>query len=222
MRKILFPIVALTLLFGTAILSLAQANTTASFANVNEVTFAQDNPLYFLENWREFILNLFAFTPAARANLQIDLATRRIGEIKHLVAVGRTDLVGEVRQEWQSEVKEAENDADQVTSGKDALLDHVSTETSRHLAVLEKVFEKAPDPAKDGLQNAINNAKDLQTKVLEHFQSKEKVDEVKEKIKEMFENTQKEEDLNGDRVKELLPTEPSSQPTNPSEHSPNQ
>ncbi len=105
--------------------------------------------------------------PGSRAELQLQFAVTRLGEVQLLVSGGEDP--SEAVEGFEVALAGAEMEAlHAVALGRDgeALLAHVQEMISKHIAVLEQVLDKVPDQAKDAIRRAIDNAQKAKDNVL--------------------------------------------------------
>lgn len=178
--------------------------TSEAFEDIQEPLLSPDSRFYFLRRGQEAIERFFARSEEAKANLELKHAQRRVGEMKHLARVNRKDLLEKARERWQAHLERAQERAEQMVEKREEVRERVLETTSKHLAVLEKVYEKAPEQAKEGLQRAIDNAKRYQGVILERF-SPERMETLKERIKTRLEHFREKHNLLEERFKDLVP-----------------
>lgn len=182
----------------------ATPETTGAIEDIQEPLLSPDSPFYFLRRGQEAIERFLARSEEARTNLELKHAQRRIGEMKHLARVNRTELLEKVRVRWQAHLEKAQERVERMVEKREEVREHVLEMTSKHLAVLEKVYEKAPEEAKEGLQRAIDNAERYQEVILERF-SPEKTETLREELETKFEQFREKHDLLEERFKDLVP-----------------
>lgn len=212
-RKILTAsLVALALFFVGGVVSAQEdtdvttPETVEAFEDIQEAPgwLTPGSPFYFLRSWQEGIERFFARSDEARTNLELKHAQRRIAEMRRLARLNKGELLEKVRERWQKHLEKAQERAEKMVEKREEVRERVLEATSKHLAVLEKVYEQAPEQAKEGLQRAIENAKRYQGAVLKRF-TPEKMETLKERIRTRFESFRKKHNLLKERFKNLVP-----------------
>jgi hypothetical protein len=173
--------------------------------DIPEPFISPNSPFYFLRNWQEWIEGIFANSSEKKVTLSLKQADRRIGEIKHLARIGRTDLLDRTQARWEEKIQKAEEWAEKIITNQAEVKENVLEATSKHLAVLEKVYENAPEQAQEGLQRAINNAQRHQERMLEHFEAKEQK-RIEKKVRNRLERFQQKHGLQRGRFEKLFPS----------------
>lgn len=146
-----------------------------------------DSPLYKIKMFRDQIIAWFISDPLKKAEYYLLMADKRVSAGKMLVDYGKTDLGQETVGKGQAYLSLAlELAAKAKSEGKDisSLMDKLDKAASKHLEVLEAVLEKAPDSAKKGLENAIENSQKGHDRVLEIMERKEEKEKKKEEKEE--------------------------------------
>jgi len=113
------------------------------------------SPLYGVKRATEQVQLFFAPAGTERTELHIKFAQRRLEEVQALTEVkGRVDeeALAAIAEETELALKETEKVPAQ---DKAALLDKLVSLTEHQLAVLERVQEKAPEAAQNGLNRAL-------------------------------------------------------------------
>ena len=124
------------------------------------------DPLYGVKRAAERISLAMHRDPVGRAALHLKFAENRLQELAALTLAGKDTSA--VVQDLTQELEGAEVDALKAKAlGKDAdaILAHVQSMISKHIAILTDVLAKVPDQAKDSIQHAIDNASKAQQKV---------------------------------------------------------
>jgi len=154
MKKMIYSLILLTLLFG-AISVLAQ-NT-----NLPSPGILPDSPFYFLKAWKEVIQNFFTFGAENKAKQFLHLADVRLAEYQKMIEKGKTDIAQKTLDKYQKQldhtlqkIEELKNKGEDTTGISQKVEDTVN----KHIEVLQGNLEKAPEAAKKGLQNAIENS----------------------------------------------------------------
>ncbi len=183
---------------------LADPPTIEEFEDIQEPLLSPDSPFYFLRQWQEGVERFLTRSEEAHANLELKHAQRRVGEMKHLARVNKKELLERTQERWQNHIQKAQERAERVSEQREVVRERVLEATSKHLAVLEKVYEQAPEEAKEGLQRAIDNAKQHQQTILERF-SQDEIETLRENLKTKFDRFSEKYNLSGERFKDILP-----------------
>lgn len=161
MKKILFSLVVLSFLIGGYIV-LAQDNNLPS----PEIT--PDNPFYFLKTWKETIQNFFTFGAENKAKQFLHLADVRLAEYQKMIDKGKTEIAQKTLEKYEKQLNHALQKIEELKNkGKDikSLSQKLENIVGKHIDVLERNIQKAPEAAKEGLKNAIENSSKVIEKV---------------------------------------------------------
>ena len=160
MRKIIVSILFLGLAFGF----LAQATATSSLPNV---IITPDSPFYFIKSWEESIQTFFTFGAENKAKQYFHLAEVRFAEYQKMIEKGKTEIAQKTLDKYQSQLnraldktKELQNNGVNVTDLSQRIQDAVSG----HISVLQENLQTVPEQAKNGIENAIENANKILNK----------------------------------------------------------
>ena len=124
---------------------------------IGESLIAPNSPLYFLKAIRERIEEKIASSREAKAITQVEFAHRRIRELRALVKNNHQDLIPPVMERYKAHIKEAEG----MASFDDELAVKVGEAVSRHLDVLQRVYDQVGNPrAKAAIRSAIEKAEE--------------------------------------------------------------
>jgi len=172
----IFSFLLAWLVFG-AIPSLAQTE-----ADLPSPGLTPDSPFYFLERLFEGIGTFFTFGEVAKAERYVKLAAERVAEAKAVVDKGKPEVAEKALTKYQEYLEKSLAKAEEAQAkGKRVaeVAEIVSQATIKHLAVLEEVLEKVPEPAKSAILQAREVSKTGQVKALEAL-SKEKPERAAE------------------------------------------
>jgi len=166
MKKIIYSLILLTLLFGTI-------SVLAQDANLPSPGILPDSPFYFLKTWKEAIQNFFTFGAENKAKQFLRLADVRLAEYQKMIEKGKTEIVQKTLDKYEKQlnhalqrIEELKNKGEETKGISQELEDIVN----KHIEVLQRNLQKAPEAAKKGLQNAIENS----SKVIEKAGGKTK------------------------------------------------
>ncbi len=116
-----------------------------------------DSPFYFLKAWKEEIQTFFTFGAENKAKQYLHLSEVRLAEYQDMISKGKTEIAQKTLNKYQEQLGRAIQKAEEAKkTGQET---DVSTELDKHIQVLEENLQKAPEPAKKGLENALENAK---------------------------------------------------------------
>jgi hypothetical protein len=134
-----------------------------------------DSPLYGLKLFVERVQTMFTFSEQAKIRLKVKFAERRLAEAEQMALSNRTEIVQTLMQSYQNEIQEANQVREQLRERNvtaDDIDEWMNTTTDRHIAVLQRVIEKAPEQAISGLQNALQNAVENRENIRERLVEK--------------------------------------------------
>lgn len=117
-----------------------------------------DHALYFLKQSSERIGTLFTFGKLADGERALDLAEKRLAEVRALVAKGEPAVAERTVLRYQEQLERALARAEEANAeGVDAdrLSARASVATLKHQAVLADVYERVPEAAKPGIERAM-------------------------------------------------------------------
>lgn len=120
-----------------------------------------DSPFYGFKIFGERVRLWLTFNETERAILKLQLAEVRLAEFKNLMSKNETRLAERVGIQYESDMDEVNNYVNRsATQGKNVteLAEHVSNRTYKHILVLQRILEKAPDEAKPTIERVINKS----------------------------------------------------------------
>jgi len=118
-----------------------------------------DSPFYSVKTFLEKVRLWLTLDPEARAIFHAFLAEQRLSELNATIAKGEFQYVQGLREDYENEVNETEVEMNRTLGlGRNvtALAEHICNMTYKHVSILQKNLEKAPEAARQGLENAIN------------------------------------------------------------------
>lgn len=154
MKKMIIALIAI-LMLGLPI-SAAQEE-----AELPDAGTTPDSALYGLDKAFERISLALTFDRAAKAEKRLQIASERIAELKAMTEKGKPEHNEKLMEESEKEMDAAAKDAEEAEAkGKDmsAIKVHVAEMQAKHIVVLQRVMEKAPESAKAALQRVIEKA----------------------------------------------------------------
>lgn len=129
-----------------------------------------DHPLYSLKMLRDRIMDFLIRDPFKKAEFLILMADKRLGAGKTLIESQKADLGQTTINKGEDYLLRAiETIKSAKEQGKDVggLTVKLESSISKHLEVIGEVLQKAPEQAKPGLQNALENSQKGYQRVLE-------------------------------------------------------
>ncbi|GEM_PF-2787537 len=133
--------------------------STAVAQEFENAGITPDSFLYVFDKLAEKARLMFTFDKIEKAKLKIKYAEERLAEAAVMVQVGKPEKAKELVDEYGRDISEVEDGIDVAEKeGRNVtrVLEIVSEATSKHFEVLQRVLEKAPEPAKEHILNAIN------------------------------------------------------------------
>jgi len=120
-----------------------------------------DHFLYPIKMLRDRILDLFIRDPIKKTEFLILMADKRLGAAKTLFDFGKINL-GETTfskgEKYLERAVDETKEAQRLGKNINGLLDKLEKTTRKHIEILEEVLTKAPESARPGLTNALQNA----------------------------------------------------------------
>jgi len=174
-----------------------------------------DNPLYGIKKGFETIGGMFKFTEMTKAEYKIKLGEKRLAESQAMSDKGEDEVAAELVQEYEMNMEQANTRIEAaVAKGQNvtSLIERVTARRESHMAVLQRVYDNAPESAKAGLTNAINNANRSTERIIEHVENKIQTREEKQNQEQNQEvndgSSQENGSNNGASNDNKLPVEP--------------
>lgn len=116
---------------------------------------------YFLETISEGIGSLFTFGDIAKAERAVTLAEERLAEAEVLADRGDAKRAEKMAEKYQEQMEKALKKAEKAREDGEATDDVLATiaeATARYQTVLLGVYEKVPEEARSGIENAIQQS----------------------------------------------------------------
>ncbi len=178
MKKIFFSLaLGIIFLFSLENSALAQSPAPSASPSGTKVDYVlpypgmlPDHLLYPLKMLRDKILDFFIQEPVKKTEFLILMADKRLAAGQTLFNFGKTDLGETTIAKGEAYLTRAIDEASQAVQKKTAatgLLDKLQNSVGKHIEVLEGVLSKAPESAKPGLTNALENAQKGYQRVLQ-------------------------------------------------------
>jgi len=162
MKKIFSILVLLVLSFG-AVSVLAQDD------NLPSPGLTPDSPFYFLKTWKEQIQLFFTFGLENKVKQYLHLADVRMAEYQKMLEKGKTEIAQKTLDKYEKQLNLALQKAEELKSAGQETTDlsqKIEDTIAKHVEVLQRNLEKAPEAAKQGLQNALENSQKVIQKKL--------------------------------------------------------
>lgn len=168
MKKIIAFGVVMGLLF-TLIPVFAQEDT-----GLPDPGITPDNPFYGVKRGFEDIGLAFTFGEINRAQAHYNRAQTRLSEADAMIKKNKTDVAEELVQDYEEELNETEVEVEKAAAkGQNVtlLVEHVANMTSKHIAVLQRVYEQVSEQAKASIMKVIEKASDRELGILKHLEN---------------------------------------------------
>jgi len=180
MKKIILPIIILSLLFG--VVSFAQE------AEPPSPGLTPDSPFYFLDTLGEKIGMFFTFGAEKKAERALQYAEEKLAEVKAMAEKNKPESAEKANQGYQDFLSLANAKTQEAKEqGKDVeeLATLIIEKTLRHQEILVEVFEKVPEEVKDAIQKAIEVSRRGSEEAVEAVTGAKK-EELQQKIEEVL------------------------------------
>ncbi|TAN57339.1 hypothetical protein EPN15_04805 [Patescibacteria group bacterium] len=153
----------------------ANANANASVNDTLNVNFSQatnfnlsvglspESKLYFLKKWKEGIEFFFTFDAEKKIEKRLKFSEIRLAEYGQLLDKGNIDKASQILNDYQTQADKIQSDIEKLKKAKknvDAISAKVSERIVKHQEVMSRVYQKAPEPAKQALQKVLQKAED--------------------------------------------------------------
>ena len=149
--------------------------TTSSELIVEDPGILPDSPFYFFKTTFESVQLFFTFGKDKKALLETKLANKRLKEAEKLAEKGKTDLAVKHLENWQrrmnkviSKLEERKDKGENVTN----VVEKLESNQTRQQEVLQTVYEKVPESAKEAVLKAQENSRKGLDKAVEKLQNK--------------------------------------------------
>lgn len=165
MEKILFSLVLLTFLIGGL-------SVLAQGANLSSPGITPDNPFYFLKTWKEQIQTFFTFGLENKVKQYLHLADVRLAEYQKMIEKGKTKIAQNTLDKYEKQLNNSIQKIEELKQkgqNIEPLLQKMEDMVAKHSIVLERNLQKAPEAAKQGLEKALENVRELIEKKAEKY-----------------------------------------------------
>ena len=115
-----------------------------------------DSPLYIFDTLSKNIGLFFAFGPEAKAGKALEYAAERLAEANAMATKNRAREVQRAASDYEKFLAIVAERAEEVTRSEisDDISERVALATSKHLAVLDRVRDAAPEQARESIARA--------------------------------------------------------------------
>jgi oligoribonuclease NrnB/cAMP/cGMP phosphodiesterase (DHH superfamily) len=154
-----------------------------------EAGLTTESPIYFLDRWAEAI-ELFFTSQEEKPEKLLQFAQERLAEMEEIADTATEEELEVLGEEYEDELDKIENE-EGVT---EQLKERVREARERHIRVLERVRENAPEQAVPGLERVLERTRErIENPVLPGEQGQEGDELMEEKgigerIKDAFNN----------------------------------
>lgn len=153
----------------------ANTNTNASANDTLNVNFSQttnfnlsvglspESKLYFIKKWKEGIELFLTFDKEKKIEKRLKFSEIRLAEYGQLLDKGNIDKASKILDDYQKQADKIQSDIEKLKKAKkdvDAISAKVSERIVKHQETLSRVYQKAPEPAKQALQKVMQKAED--------------------------------------------------------------
>ncbi len=147
-----------------------------------------DSPIYFLETIAEGIVTFFTFGDLKKAERYATLAAERLAEVQAVIEKGKSEFAEKTMARYENQLNNSIARAEkaqakgQNTEKVMEVIARVGRATSKHLEVLAEVYEKVPEEAKPGIENAMKVSVKGHEKAVEALKAQNALGEVPEEV----------------------------------------
>jgi uncharacterized phage infection (PIP) family protein YhgE len=199
--------ILLILSFSLVILptkAFAQEDTTTV-----EAGLTPDSPLYFLDKFLEEIELFFTTDETEKIEKKLKFVEERLAEMEEISDTATKEELEVLGEEYEEEMEEIEDDGEGQSEEVKA---HVMEMREKHIMVLERVMENAPEQAQPALNSVIDKSKERlgivdeedDAEEGESVEIEEEVDKDKEEINNINKLDTDEETSLGQKISEFV------------------
>ncbi|HEY4527511.1 MAG TPA: DUF5667 domain-containing protein, partial [Candidatus Paceibacterota bacterium] len=161
--KIVLSVLGLFLFLGAAGAAFAQEDLPEaglSAEGLPEAGLTPASPFHVFERFGDWMrLNVFTLNQARKAEVKVEIAAKRLSELKAVAEAGEpAEVIAKAGAFARDKAGDAEKDLERLDeAGRDVTLalDKFAELSLAQQAVLEKVLEKAPEESKEALTRAL-------------------------------------------------------------------
>lgn len=184
-----------------------EATGEATFLSQIEYTprLLPGNPFYFLKQWREKIELFLARAPEKRVAKRLEIANRRLAELR-VLSEKRPTWAPRLAEQYRQQLEAARRELERLREEKRReLAEHLSEVTLKHQEILLRVYQQVPEEAQKGIETALEESLKGHQKVIEKIEPQgeeseeffekleRKKEEIIKKVEEMEEKVEEEE-----------------------------
>ena len=140
------------------------------FAGAQGMTFTlpdpgmlPDSPFYFLKSWGEGIRLFFTFNAEKKAEQYLRLAEVRLAEYERLIAKGKEQIAEKTLEKYEGQLGRPLAKAEELKGKGEGAADELKTKAEeavvKHLTVLERNLTNVSEPAREGIERALEASK---------------------------------------------------------------
>lgn len=166
----------------------ANANTNAGADDTLNVSFSQvtnfnlsaglspESKLYFIKKWKEGIELFLTFNKEKKIEKRLKFSEIRLAEYGQLLDKGNIDKASQILDDYQKQADKIQSDIEKLKKAKKDVGEisaRVSERIVKHQETLSRVYQKAPEPAKQALRKVLQKAEDKLPGFLERLTNPE-------------------------------------------------
>jgi len=151
MRKIIASLIISLILTATVVIAQEEGLPTPGLL--------PDNPFYPIKTFFERVRLWITFNNEERAKLRLQYANLRLSELNEMVKQQKLQYVESLRNRYEDELRGSEAEMNRsLALGRNitALAEHVCNMSYKHVLVLERILEKAPNASKPVIERVMN------------------------------------------------------------------
>lgn len=150
MKKLISLLLILTVLLSVGLSIRAEEESIA------KPGIMPDSPFYFLDSIGESIGMFFAFSSEAKIQKALDYAEEKLAEGEFMIK--NPKALEKANARYEKYMKKVEERVNRIRERKENLSETVVERMSKHFEVLDRVIEKAPEQAREGLMRSRENS----------------------------------------------------------------
>jgi len=180
--KAIFLLITLVFFFSLGVGILAQET------ELPDPGLTPDSLFYFLETIAEDIGTLFTFGDLKKAERYANLAVERLAEVQAVLEKGKSEFVEKTMERYEMQLQKSIVRAEKAQAkGKSTekvtkVLTRVGQATAKHLEILVEVYEKVPEQAKPGIENAMKASVKGHERAVEALKARNALGGVPERV----------------------------------------
>lgn len=159
---------------------------------VGEPRLLPDSSFYFLKDWAREIQDFLTFNPVKKAELRLKFANEKLMEIKKIIEKTQNpEIIKKAIENYQQAIEEVKNRVEKIKEKAqenpkvEKFLEKFVKHQILHQNILQKLENQVPAQALEKIKEAReNHLKRFEEVITKLENRKEKIDEIKKKIKE--------------------------------------